>query len=140
MEDNLAGFPGYALRRAASTVMSDLALRLEPCDLRITEASVLMLIGEQRDVTASQIGRILDIQRANMVPLLNRIEAKGLIERLPIDRKSMAVVLTAAGMVKLAEAKKVVVDFEKDLLARIPEEHRHHLLPALEAVWRTATD
>lgn len=135
-DDPLAELPGYALRRAANAMMGELSGRLAEVDMRLTDASVLMLVGERRDVTASRIGRTLDIQRANMVPLLNRIEAAGLIERVPIDRKSLAIVLTAAGRDMLAKVAAITGAFEKELLARVPEAHRAHLVPALNALWR----
>ena len=81
MTDILRQRPGYALRRAANAMMGELARRLGTIDLRIAEASVLLLVDRREDATASEIGRVLDIQRANMVPLLSRLEDAGLIER-----------------------------------------------------------
>ena len=135
MQDSLATLPGYALRRAANAMMSELSARLAAVDIRLTEASVLMLIGEQQGVTASAIGRLLDIQRANMVPLLNRLEAAGSVQRVPINRKSFAIVLTAAGLAKLADVQAITDRFEADLISRVPAPHRAHLLPALTALW-----
>jgi len=108
--DPLAALPGYVLRRAANAMMAELANRLSAIDVR------------------------LDIQRANMVPLLNRLEGAGLIERRPLDRKSQAIVLTAAGEKRLAEVRKVTNSFEDDLLARIPAAHRPHFVPALQSL------
>lgn len=137
MTDVLRDRPGYALRRAANAMMTDLARRLAEIDLRIAEASVLLLVDDRQDATASEIGRTLDIQRANMVPLLGRLEEAGLIERKPIDGKSQAVLLTAMGKNRRAEADAITSTFEDELLARIAPEHRDHLVPALGALWRT---
>jgi len=134
MHDPLPNFPGYALRRAANATGAELASRLGEVGLRQSEVSVLLLVAENPGVTASAIGRALDIQRANMVPVLKRLE--GLIDRAPIDGKSQGLALTAAGRARLSEARKVVEGFEAELLARVPPEHRDHLLPALEALWR----
>ena len=134
--DPLAKLPGYALRRATNAMMAELAGRLSAVGMRISEASALLLIGDRRDMTSSAIGRILDIQRANMVPLLNRLEASGLIERIPLDRKSLAVVLTEAGLEQLVGIRKITDEFERDLLARVPSQHRDHLVPALNALWQ----
>jgi DNA-binding MarR family transcriptional regulator len=136
MRDPLPQFPGYALRRAANATAAELASRLARLDLRQSDASALILIGENPSITSSAIGRALDIQRANMVPLLKRLEDAGLIERAPIDGKSWGLNLTAPGRERLAEASDVIVTFEAELLARVPAEHRDHLLPALEALWR----
>lgn len=135
MKDPLARFPGYSLRRAAMAAGAELAARLEALGLRQTDASVLMLVGANPDVTASAIGRRLDIQRANMVPLLKRLETAGLIERRAIDGKSQGLVLTARGEQASAEAEALIEAFESGLLARVPEQHRAHLLPALDAIW-----
>ena len=136
MIDILRQRPGYALRRAANAMMGELARRLALIDLRIAEASVLLLVERRDDATASEIGRVLDIQRANMVPLLARLEEAGLIERKPIDGKSQAVLLTPAGQERRAQADAITTAFEDDLLARIAPEHRDHLVPALGALWR----
>lgn len=134
MRDPLPNFPGYALRRAANATAAELAARLSEVGLRQSDVSVLLLVDANPGVTASAIGRQLDIQRANMVPLLKRLE--GLIDRVPIDGKSQGLALTEAGRRRLAAARKVVEAFEAELLARVPPEHRAHLLPALEALWR----
>lgn len=136
MHDPLSDLPGYALRRAANAMMAELSARLEKIGMRLSDATVLMVVAARKDLTSSDIGRMLDIQRANMVPLLNRLEAAGLIAREPLDRKSQAIVLTAAGRDKLKQVRKVTGKFEKDLMAKVPEEHREHLVPALNALWR----
>lgn len=136
MKDPLLDLPGYSLRRAASAVMGRFAARLEPLGLRVADLSAMLLIDANRGITASQLGRMLDIQRANMVPLLNRIEDAGLLSRRPIDGKSHSLELTAAGRARLAEARAMVDTFEAELLARVPEAHRAHLKPALDALWR----
>ena len=97
MRDPLPGFPGYALRRAANATAAELATRLAPMELRQSDVSVLILVGENPGATASAIGRALDIQRANMAPLLKRLEDAGLIARAPIDKKSRGLELTAKG-------------------------------------------
>jgi DNA-binding MarR family transcriptional regulator len=133
-DDPLSALPGYALRRAANAMMADLATRLAAIDLRISEAAVLQVIAERADMTSSDIGKALDIQRANMVPLLNRLEAATLIRRQPIDRKSQAVVLTEYGQARLSDVRRITLQFEDDLMARIPARHREHFLPALQAL------
>jgi DNA-binding MarR family transcriptional regulator len=132
--DPLAELPGYVLRRAANAMMAELAGRLGTIDLKISDASVLLLIAGRSDMTSSEIGKVIDIQRANMVPLLNRLEAAGLIARQPLDRKSQAIVLTPAGQTRLGEVQSITHQFETDLLARIPDADRPHFMPALRAL------
>lgn len=136
MKDPLLSLPGYSLRRAAAAMMAEFAARLEPLGLRIADVSALLVIGANARITASQLGRMLDIQRANMVPLVSRLEDAGLIERTPLDGKSHSLGLTKAGEAKLTEARKVIGEFESWLIGKVPAEHRDHLVPALDALWR----
>jgi DNA-binding MarR family transcriptional regulator len=136
MEDPLTSLPGYSLRRAANAASAELAQRLSALGLRQSDASLLMLVAANPGVTASALGRQLDIQRANMVPILKRLEDAGLITRAPIDGKSQGLALAEAGRTTLAEARTVIERFERELIERVPAEHRAHLLPALDAIWR----
>jgi DNA-binding MarR family transcriptional regulator len=134
LDNPLSALPGFALRRAANAMMAELAARLAQLDLKISDASVLLLVDGRHDLTSSEIGKLLDIQRANMVPLLNRLEGAGLIAREPIDRKSQAIVLTQGGQLRLDAVRDLVGRFEADLMGRIPAEHRGHFMPALHAL------
>ena len=136
MRDPLPQLPGYSLRRAAHATAAELGARLATVGLRQVDASALILMAENTDITASALGRQLDIQRANMVPLLKRLEDESLIERQPLDGKSQALLLTPAGRERMEAALEIIHAFETELVARIPEEHRPHLLPALNALWR----
>ncbi len=136
MDDPLRRYPGYSLRRAANATAAELAARLSDIGLKQVDASLLLLIGANPDVTASALGRELDIQRANMVPLLKRLEDAGLIDRNPLDGKSQGLVLTRDGEARREQALAIIERFEAEMLARVPAEHRHHLLPALDALWR----
>ena len=136
MDDPLIRFPGYALRRAANATAAELSARLAALDLRQSDASLLLLVAVNPGATSSALGRALGIERANMVPLLKRLDEAGLIGREAIDGKSQGLRLTPAGLRRLAEARKIIEAFEAELLARVPAEHRDHLLPALNAIWR----
>ena len=136
MDDPLIRFPGYALRRAANATAAELSARLAALDLRQSDASMLMLVASNPGATSSALGRALGVERANMVPLLKRLDEAGLIGREAIDGKSQGLRLTPAGLRRLAEARKIIEAFEAELLARVPAEHRDHLLPALNAIWR----
>ena len=136
MDDPLLRFPGYALRRAANSTAAELSARLAAVDLRQSDASLLMLVASNPGATSSALGRALGIERANMVPLLKRLEEAKLIEREAIDGKSQGLRLTAEGQRRLGQARAIIEAFETELVARVPSEHRDHLLPALNAIWR----
>ncbi len=136
MRDPLVHHPGYSLRRASSAMTAELSQRLAEHGVRIVDATVLLWLDGNPQITASALGRALDIQRANMVPLLKRLEDSGLIERAPIDGKSQGLSLSEEGHKRLPAIQATIEAFEQGLLARIPLQHREHFIPALDALWR----
>jgi len=123
------------LQRASAAALADLNRRLAPLGLRHAGVAMLMLIEARPGITQSQAGRILDIQRANMVPFVARLEALGVIRRKRVDGRSQALELTSRGRVLLERARRVVQAHEGTLLGRVPEELRPVVLPVLMALW-----
>lgn len=137
MQDPLRKYPGYVLRRASSATMSEFARRLDAIGLRTVEATILQVVADNPGISQSAIGRMLDIQRANMTPIAARLEARGLVKRLPSDGRSLGLMLTDEGRALSDRARAVIDTFEADVVARIPEAHRPHILPALLALWES---
>ena len=135
MKDPLVRLCGYLLQRAASSALAGLNQRLAPLGLRHAGVALLMLVEARPGITQSQAGRILDIQRANMVPFVARLEALGVIRRKRVDGRSQALELTSRGRVLLERARRVVQAHEGTLLGRVPEELRPVVLPVLMALW-----
>lgn len=136
MRDPLPRYPGYALRRAAMATASELGWRLASLGFRQADVSALILIDQNPSITASALGRQLDIQRPNMVPLLKKLDDAGLLDKSPIDGKSVGLKLTEEGKKRLAEAQSIIDAFESELWEKIPETIREDFLPALNALWR----
>ena len=139
MKDPLAKLCGYLLQRASAAALADLNRRLAPLGLRHAGVAMLMLIEARPGITQSQAGRILDIQRANMVPFVVRLETLGVIRRKRVDGRSQALELTGRGRVLLERARGVVQAHEGVLLGRVPEELRPVVLPVLMALWSPET-
>ena len=90
MKDPLIKLCGYVLHRAAARALADLNRRLAPLGLRHAGVAMLMLVEARPGITQSQAGRMLDIQRANMVPFVARLERLGVIRRRQVDGRSQA--------------------------------------------------
>jgi DNA-binding MarR family transcriptional regulator len=135
MIDPLKSLPGYVLRRASSKLAAELGARLAPLGLRSADVSVLLLIDANPGVTQSELGRVLDIQRANMNPLVTKLSARGLVERQKVDGRSQGLALTQQGRSLTEEARIAITTFEDQLLLRMPVKLRPHLLPLLSALW-----
>jgi DNA-binding MarR family transcriptional regulator len=136
MEDILADLPGYALRRAAAAIQAEFSAMLHPLGLRPTDASILVLIAANPGVTQSALGQNLGVQRANMVPLVARLEENGYIARIAVDGRSFGLKLTKSGAQLCAKVKAAIKIHQQQITARIPEMHRDHLVPALQALWQ----
>ena len=134
--DPLLGFPGYLVRRASIATLADLNERLSEFSLRHPEFSLLQLVRANPGIKPSEAGRMLEIQRANMVPLVTRLEKRGLIARTPIDGRSQAINLTTKGRQLAKKAFAVVAAYEQQLIERIPEELRPSVAPILLALWK----
>ena len=133
--DPLVRLPGYVLRRASSAAVAGLNERLAPFGLRHADVALLLLIDSRAGITQSDAGRILDIQRANMVPFVGRLRRRGLIGRRRVDGRSRALELSADGLALLAEVRAVVSAHEAALLRRVPKALRPMVLPILLALW-----
>lgn len=135
MEDPLKSLPGYLLRRAASALSNDLGRRLNSLDLRIADMSVLLLVDANAGITQSELGRILDIQRANMAPMTAKLSERGLIAREAVDGRSQGLALTMAGKALAAQARTIADGFEQELVDRVPINLRPNIIPILSALW-----
>lgn len=113
---------GYQLRRATTAMLADLMESLNGTGLRPSEASVLFLIEANPRITQSDIGRILGVQRANMVPLIARLDEDALIERVPVDGRSHGLRLTKAGRAKTRAVAARIAHHEKRFFAPLSEE------------------
>jgi DNA-binding MarR family transcriptional regulator len=136
MKDPLLRLSGYVLRRASVAALAELNEGLAPLGLRHAAAAMLMLIESRPGITQSEAARVLDIQRANMVPFIARLEKRGVIRRRQVDGRSQALDLTGRGRMLLARARRVVEAHEAALLARVPEPLRPMVLPVLTALWK----
>ena len=134
-DDPLLSLTGYVLRRASLASQAKLGQRLAPLELRPYEATLLLLVEASPGVTQSEAGRLLDIQRANMVPVVARLVARGLIQRKPVDGRSQGLWVTRGGQSLMQKVQRIVATDEAALMRRVPEEMQPMVLPILMALW-----
>lgn len=119
IENPFASHLGYLLRRASNAVIGELAQRLDDAGLKVSEASILLLIEHNPRITQSELGRILGIKRANMVPLAAGLELRKLVTREPVNGRSHGLVLTVAGQAACRDASAIMAQQEQSILDRI---------------------
>lgn len=134
-DDPMRHLAGYALRRASAAMMTELADDLRPLGLRPVEATVILVIWSKPGATQSDIGRMLNILRANMTPLAIGLERSGLVRRDKADGRSRGLVLTEKGKAVAAKVQKAFEASDRSITARVPAKHRAAFLAALYALW-----
>jgi DNA-binding MarR family transcriptional regulator len=134
MIDPLQSYAGYLLRRASAFAMAQLARQLKALALSPAEATVLHVIEVNPNAKQADIGRLLDIARANMAPIVSRLVRRELVERQPPNRRSHGLVLTREGLRLSGRIKRVFATHEAELLAKIPPAHRSGFLTGVAAL------
>src|SRR3954469_4982575 len=130
--EGLRSLSGYLLRQAQLFVFHDFIRRLAPLDLRPAQYSVLSVTRENPGLSQMALSHVLGIGRSGIVPLLDVLEARGLLMRRPAaDRRSHALYLTAKGRGLLARADVLVQQNQDHMIDKIGRRNHDQLLKIL---------
>jgi DNA-binding MarR family transcriptional regulator len=116
-------------------MLADISAALANLDMRLTETSILLVIDANPDITQSEIGRILAIQRANMVPLTALLGRRKLIRRASTKGRAHALRLTPAGKALAEECRRRIAANEAKFLPDISQSERTALIKQLRGIW-----
>jgi DNA-binding MarR family transcriptional regulator len=124
---------GYNLRRAHGVQKSRFSAVFGPLGIRPVTLSLLGTVYDHPGIAQTELGKRLHIKRANMVPLLAELSARGLIVRRPskTDRRAQLVDLTEAGKTLTAELLALHQKLEADLVLTLGERESAQLLELL---------
>jgi len=133
----LEGLIGYNARRAALAVIEVFLTRMAPYGLRPVDFSILSLITHNPGITARQLCATLGVLPPNMVGMLNRFEARGLVERRPhpSDRRAQGLHLTPAGQALMKEAEHTAEQLEKDVAHKLTAQEQLTLMELLQKIY-----
>lgn len=132
--DSLADMFGFQLPRVSAILKSALEAEYEPLGLRISEATLLIAIGESPGRTQAEIGRDLRIKPANMAPLVARLAAAGFLERTPGERRAIVLRLTAAGARQLEAVQAALQRHEERITRSLSADDKAIVMRALKAI------
>src|SRR5579872_3615215 len=113
--DALVGHAGYAVRRFQLWIFQDFIKTLATVDIRPTQYSVMTVIGANPGLSQMAVAKRLGIERARLVHLLDSLEERAFVSRIPsaTDRRSHALHLTARGKSALAQFKRLAAEHER---------------------------
>lgn len=132
----LREFLGYHIKRTMNVVQADLARTLRPFRLRMVTYSALVLIVDNPGLRQSQLAAAMDIERPNLVVIIDELEGRGLIlrEKVPTDRRAYALVPTLSGRQLCTRAVAAVKGHEERLLRGLERSTILQMTAALKSI------
>lgn len=129
----LKQFMGYHLKRATNTVLSDLATTLAPYELRMLTYTALVLIVDNPGIRQFQLADAMDVERPNLVIIIDELEQRELIfrDRVPTDRRAYALHPTLAGKQLYKKATQAVNLHEKKLFKHVSKADQTFIISTL---------
>lgn len=120
---------GYRLRIAQVGVFRDFCTNMGGSEITPTLFGVLVLIDANPGMKQTQLAEAIQLDRSSVVSVLDKLEARGLVERVraPDNRRANALHLTAAGRQLLATLVPRVRAHEEHVLSRLDAAERAQL-------------
>lgn len=128
---------GFHLRMATAALYREFARAMEGTALTQKLFAVVELIDANPEVSQVDISATLDTDRATIMALVDRLEARGLVERQKSerDRRRLRLVLTHQGRVALGDARNRIAAHEGAIVARLGPEGAASLVPLLRRIY-----
>lgn len=132
-DTTLKQFIGYHLKRTTNIMLADLARTLAPHELRMLTYTALVLIVDNPGIRQYQLADAMDIERPNLVVIVDELEQRGFIvrDKVPTDRRAYALQPTLAGKRLYKKATKSVTEHEQILFKDISQADRKKVVTTL---------
>lgn len=132
-EGAVHGIVGYQLAQAAIVTDAVFDAQMGAGGLRRVEFTILALIGDNPDVTARQLARALAVTPPNIAIWLDRLDTRGLVERIRSERDARVqhLRLTEAGTVLVQRTTQQLLEAEREALAGLTAAEHAMLLQLL---------
>lgn len=132
----LVSSPSFMLARVGGEARRRLAEALAREDLRLSDYSAMALLGKLESAPQQTLSRALNVDRSNVVEIVDRLERCGAAERRPDphDRRRYAVRLTRRGRATLDRCAAIARAVDDELLDALSERERTALLHLLGTV------
>ncbi len=113
----LSNHIGFHLRLAQLAVFKHFDTLLGEIDVTPAIFSVLEVLQQNDGITQSRLATVVRLDRSSVVPLLDKLSRRGLVERRAstTDRRHNHLHLTDAGRALLAEARQRAERHEKEV-------------------------
>ena len=134
MFEELDSLLGYCLRRAQGAMHRDFMAAVSELELTQKQTATLWLISANPGVSQVSVAAALDMDRATMMSITDRLEERGLVirKRSSVDRRRQELYLTPAGISRLRKVKARIAEHEARAKALFKPAELAALLEALK--------
>jgi DNA-binding MarR family transcriptional regulator len=110
--------------------------RLVKAGVSMTHMHVMWLLEHHGELPMSRMAELLDVSFSNATGIVDRMEERGLVERVRVrdDRRVVLVRIAARGMQALEEIEAVKQDRLQAILGHLDEDQLDRLASALEDI------
>ena len=132
----LASLAGYHLRRASRIFVIDFRDEVEGTGMRQVLVGILAVVEANPGINQGTVGAVLGIKPANMVPLIDELVARSLLDRCvtPANRRALSLTTTPDGDAMIVKCMDLITPHEARLLASFSEVERQTLLDLLSRI------
>lgn len=122
----LVEHPSFLLARANARSLSLGNAALHRLGLKVRSYSVLALASGDERPSQRELASFLSLDPSQVVPLVDELEAKDLVERMadPRDRRANVVQATDAGLKLLGEARKALAAVDNEVFEGLTDDQR----------------
>jgi DNA-binding MarR family transcriptional regulator len=133
---------GFHIRLAHGAVYRHFSDTFSDLDLTQKQVSVLWLVDDHPGMAQADLGRTLQMDRATVMAIVNRLQAKGLLKRgaSTTDRRRQTLTLTDTGQEALRDARQAVESHEAWLKDRFSPAEVRTLIGLLSRIHEGSED
>ena len=128
---------GYNARRAALAIIEEFLERMAVYGLKPVDFSVMSVIVHNPGVTSRQLCASLNILPPNLVSLIQSLDSRGLVERLPHPHDGRAVGLhsTKKGKALMVQAEATASELERNVGGKLTPNQALTLVTLLQKIY-----
>lgn len=139
--ETMHDMPGHLIRRAHQISGAIFTAHLAGFDITSVQYAAMTAIQSQPGIDATRVSDLIAFDKATLGGVLDRLEAKGFIERQPScqDRRTKSLTLTGAGASLLNSINPHVLAAQEDMMRCLSAGEQAQLIAILRKfVGRTA--
>lgn len=133
IEEKIFALPGHLIRRAYQHAWGVFIEFTKDLNFTPVQYSVLSVVSEFPSIDASRISEILTIDRATIGNVIQRLEARGLLMRIPdpSDARAKNLFITPDGQEITKKISKRMPDIRRKTLTGLDETEQEELIKLL---------